>query len=206
MASELYLWINAFIPRDIQGLTRAVPGRQGQTMIDGPPGFSCFLTDQRGFGTDPTANARIHAGARIDLDPFPSKFFGFEKLIGMTHQVHCDSGIDKAQERASADGVIFKDYFVLEHLQFLEINASIRNPLTPPGSPYIDFSVSFQINHASGQLYLNGKVEPFPAFEAYARFRGKTLTLLQRSPDPGATPLSLYGSANKEINGQVSLL
>src|SRR5919108_1609130 len=64
------VWINAFIPRQVPGKTRPVPGAtNGQTMLSGPvPGVSdCFCTDNRGFSRDIHASSRMHAELEIDL-------------------------------------------------------------------------------------------------------------------------------------------
>lgn len=65
-------WINAFIPRDVSGYTKPVPGgpHRGKTMIPGPnPVSDCYLTDQRDFSNDIHAKSRMHSEFRMALDP-----------------------------------------------------------------------------------------------------------------------------------------
>jgi hypothetical protein len=196
----LRIWINAFIPADISGVTRGVPQNPGKTMIDGPPGYGCFLTDQRGFSGDPGASARIHAGGSINS----SLKFTSERSVGTTHQVDCESGRKRDEAVASTESISISHQSPLEHLLQIKISAAVSNPLTPPGSPDIDFNTDIRINYAMGKIKLAGMVEPFPAFEAYVIHEGRTFTLFQRPPDPGASPLWLYGPPNKSVSGNIT--
>jgi hypothetical protein len=198
------LWINAFIPANIPGLSRPVPGPGPTqfTMIDGPPGLGCFLTDQRGFSSDPKASARIHASVDFGdgLEGRP------ERAVGTTHQVDCGTGRSIASKTASIGGIVVEEEHPLEHICLITIRASVANPIVP-GSPDIDFLVHFSVGFAVPHraVRVNGHVEPFPAFEAYVLDGMRIHTLFTRSPDPGATPLDLYGPASRSVNGRVKL-
>src|SRR5680860_1378141 len=66
---EVTVWINAFIPGDLPGLTLDRPGHPGETMLPDVPGpWACFLTDQRGFSNDIGKSARLHQEVIVDLD------------------------------------------------------------------------------------------------------------------------------------------
>ena len=93
---SMKFWINAFIPRDVPGYTRPVPGQTGLTMIPGPmnrvvlttegrgpvrPGMpplvdvsDCYYTDQRDFSSDIHAKSRMHAEVRVDFTVSPPRF------------------------------------------------------------------------------------------------------------------------------------
>jgi hypothetical protein len=49
-----------------------------------------------------------------------------------------------------------------------------------------------------------GKIDAFPAFEAYARLNGVTKTLFTSSPPPGNTVVNLLGGANRPVTGVAS--
>ena len=69
--TSIKFWINAFIPRDLPGLTKAMPkGRyRGSTMIPGPTPISdCFLTDQRSFSSQINAKSRMHSEFSLKLE------------------------------------------------------------------------------------------------------------------------------------------
>lgn len=91
------VWINAFIPRDIVGRTRAVPaigGRidrrlVGKTMFD--TNFGCGLTDQRSFSTDPNISSRMHSQAKIDL--VMPRIIDQKHRIDPSVQLHCMTGV-----------------------------------------------------------------------------------------------------------------
>jgi hypothetical protein len=87
---KIRIWLNAFIPRHVQGLTREVPTLDptmaGKTMFDTILG--CGLTDQRSFSPDLKASSRMHSSAVIDLDADPRTWKQFHR-IHPSVQVNC---------------------------------------------------------------------------------------------------------------------
>src|ERR1700730_11224831 len=84
MWGHVMVWINAFIPRDIPGTTELIKEgvNKGKTVIPvgafaehvhpsfwGDPSGVGFVTDQRGFSSDPKASVRVQSWARLDLSP-----------------------------------------------------------------------------------------------------------------------------------------
>src|SRR5829696_7973090 len=62
------IWINAFIPHDVPGLTKPYPKDPKMSMLPGPTDFNdCFLTDQRSFSSDPRAKSRMHSEVELDI-------------------------------------------------------------------------------------------------------------------------------------------
>jgi hypothetical protein len=66
-ADTIQLWVKAFIPTSGPTAIVPVPGHPGQTMLRGPAGIGCFLTDQRGFDTDIGKPARMTSTITFDL-------------------------------------------------------------------------------------------------------------------------------------------
>ena len=82
----------------------------------------------------------------------------------------------------------------------IAIDMAASNPCFR-GSPNIDVDGEFRINIKQRTVAFDGKVEPFPAFEAYVSFGNVTKTLFTRGPVPGATPVDLFGNPNRPVFG-----
>src|SRR5438309_12117762 len=88
-ARSVTVWLNAFVPWDISGLTATVPDgpHAGKTAIADSTLF--HLTDQRAFSNDPLASSRMHSRVSIDLA-------GSEPAVTVTHR--CDWAISCNRE------------------------------------------------------------------------------------------------------------
>lgn len=213
--AKLRLWVNAFIPGRIQGLTSPlVQGpHAGETALAGPrPGANeCFLTDQRLFNDDPMSSFRMQALAEIDM---AASTIRLTANTGKTFRLSCDRGAVQCERRAGADRIRAKN-FSSETLAdgdrryFVTLEAAAGNPcvdlagLTIP-SPDIEWvirvSVLFERAAGKARVSFDGMVEPFPAFEIYALLNGPRPTvLLQEGPLPGSTPWNLPGSPNRAV-------
>lgn len=213
--AEVKLWVNAFIPGQISGLTfPLVQGPHlGETVIEGPkPGAKeCFLTDQRLFSDDPTGSFRMQALIEIDMAASTLKL---TPGTGKTVRLSCDKGIVQCEKRAGADRIKAKG-FGSETLPggdrryFVTLEAAAGNPcvdLTGVSipSPDIDwnFRISILFERSSGKVKVSfdGMIEPFPAFEMYAVHEGPHPTLLfAEGPLPGSSPWSLPGNPNRAV-------
>jgi hypothetical protein len=78
---------------------------------------------------------------------------------------------------------------------------AVANPIVP-GSPDIDVRCQIAADFYGRKISISGFVEPFPAFEAYAKIEGKLITLAQLSPLEGASPWNLIGEPNRRISGE----
>ena len=82
----------------------------------------------------------------------------------------------------------------------LDLQAAANNPLFT-GSPDIDAIGTFSIDVSTRRVHFTGKVDEFPAFEAYASpSDGPTVTLLQLLPVPGNSPGNLFGGADRSVD------
>lgn len=213
--SKLKLWVNAFIPGRIQGLTSPlVQGPHlGDTALEGPkPGANeCFLTDQRLFSDDPTSSFRMQALVEIDMAASTMKLTA---ATGKTVRVSCDRGAMQCERKAGSDRIRARN-FSSETLAdgnrryFVTLEAAAGNPcvdlagLSIP-SPDIDWvirvSILFERATGKARISFDGMIEPFPAFEMYALLNGpRPMILFQEGPLPGSSPWNLPGSPNRAV-------
>lgn len=204
------LWISSFLPKDISSLTKQCPSKPGQTMIPGPiPGVSdCFLTDQRGFSTDPKASSRIHSMANLSfrLGDFS---MSSETRADNTVEVDCEDGDVECDRTPDASGLRVEmkttpgSFRAEVHFKGGANNACFT------GSPQIDWDVfvSVQIRASrTGRVTIQpgSKVEPFPAFEIYFDTGREVLSLAQLQPLAGSGPWNLPGNPNRNVSGQLN--
>jgi hypothetical protein len=204
------IWLNAFIPGDIPGLTNIVPGsgsHAGKTMIPGPtPVNDCFLTDQRSFSANPSASSRMHSEIEIDLTVprIVSEFHRCDPTI----EVDCEDGDEECNSSANTGRMKFLN-FRSTSIVAVDIVGAANNPCFT-GSPDIDYEGTIEITiDPSTQIVsvaFSGRIEPFPAFEMYATLNGgSSMPIFRESPVPGATPRDLFGDANRPVSGRVEL-
>jgi hypothetical protein len=200
-------WINAFIPRDIFGLTKEISGGTyaGKTAIDGPlPISDCFLTDQRSFDTSRNAKSRMHSEGVLYID-------GDNLMLNQAHrcddtiEVDCEDGDEECKDRASTSKMslsLVSSTTVDEKARIL-VNMAASNPCFF-GSPDIDVVGEIVVDFAAEQVIFTGKVEPFPAFEAYTIVdSGSIQSLLQLLPLAGSSPSDLFGPPNRAFSVSV---
>ncbi len=200
-AMGIDVWINAFIPKHIRGLTHTVPN-SSRTVIAGPPLFDCFFTDNRSYSQSLNASYRIQAGA-TDLNILMEETRSFRR-VGRTKRVDCESGRVIRSARASTSGIRVEFRRPLDHQLICYVTAGVSNPLVP-GSPDIDIKTAFSLNVATGRVSISGWVDDFPAFEAYVSHNGNTKMLRRLGPKRGASPYSLFGPASREFKGETYL-
>lgn len=215
VTANLKLWVNAFIPRDIENLTITIPGSGpygGRTAIKGPASTSrsaspsCYLTDQRGFSSSLSGNHRMQSLVEIDLISSSKKD---TPHTDATIRVQCSTGAKECEEASKKERITVKNFSV-EALPdgntryFFTLEAAANNPCVEAGSPDIDWKLLVIVlyDRLSGKAKINvdGFIEPFPAFEMYAILNGPNpTTIFQEKPIPGSTPWNLPGSPNRAV-------
>lgn len=200
-------WINAFIPRDIFGLTKEISNGPyaGQTVIPGPlPISDCFLTDQRSFSTSRSAFSRMHSEGVLAID-------GNNLMLNQAHrcdsttEVDCEDGDEECKQSGSTDNMSLSlvTPTITNEKARISVNMAANNPCFF-GSPDIDVQGEIVIDFAAEQVIFTGNVEPFPAFEAYVIVdSGSVQALLQLSPLPGSSPKDLFGPPNRAFSVSV---
>jgi len=250
-ALTLRFWINAFIPSYVAGYTINITSgaNAGKSAIPLPgaarvnPGnlFKAwnagFLTDQRGFDSNPGASVRMRSWAEIDVAP------GRFSLIDAQHETSGTTEVDTSSgatiDTAPADMSRCRWGALTDVTPVTPITAgSVRVPFggsapivvgvrptsvatfamtltAAAGDPLvytaadIDYEGTFTITlnpsaPTAITLAFQGKLDAFPAFEAYAQFNGTTKTVFVAPPPLGNTVMNLAGYANRPISGTVS--
>lgn len=212
MIEIIDVWLNAFIPRDVSGATTVANGiHAGKQAIRGPA-FDYFLTDNRGFDATMSASSRMSSRAVITFEKaylpevvhLKNRCDATVKLDG-DGDVTCNQSADTG--RMQATGVTSgcqSDGRLAVRFRFVgsAANACIS------GSPDIDWNIAVSVfrnaDLNTATIEANGVVEPFPAFEMYARARnGPPNRIFGVSPLPGASPFNLFGGPTRNVGGSV---
>ena len=201
-------WINAFIPRDIPGYTRAVPAgpHRGKTMIPGPnPAADCYLTDQRDFSSSLPAKSRMHSLFTLHLTGWPPRFTESHGCDPTTEldcedgDVECtDTGSNARMRFSLLPGRVTSPSGPFQ----IEMNCAGNNPCSPSSrlGGDVDYHGRITVAPAASRIDFDLTVDAFPAFEAYASINGRPPTTVFRLPPPqGNTVMNLPGGANRRV-------
>ncbi|MGH2559991.1 MAG: hypothetical protein ACRDJH_13065 [Thermomicrobiales bacterium] len=211
--TTITLWVNAFIPRDVPGVSQPVPAGDfaGMTMLPGPTAINdCFLTDQRTFSADFNAPSRMHSEITIDVEN--GRVVGERggtHWCSPTHEVDCEDGDVECTATARNRGRFSVFWSSRDVTLFgVYLNADGNNPCWR-GSPDIDYEGLFLIRLDASReravVTFAGRVDAFPAFEAYASSGGSPRPLFQLMPPVGNTPAELFADAARPVGGIAEL-
>lgn len=206
---EIRLWVNAFIPKTIKGLTRVVPAgtHKGKTMISGPTLVNdCFLTDQRTFSDDSKACSRLHGEVIVSINSDGKYVIKSHSVrCDETIEVDCEDGDEECKKSAKTDRLKLTLDAKKSTVDTIVISVSMaaNNPCFTP-SPDIDIAGEFRVDLKNRTAAFDGKVEPFPAFEGYVTFGKKTEKLFTREPNPDSSPKNLVGDADQPVSGKAT--
>ena len=195
-------WLNAFIPRDIFGVTTILRDGEykGLTALSERP---CYLTDQRNFSNDLQAPSRTHSWVKVDLT-------ASEPVL--TQHQRCDDLIEC--DPASGE-VLRKQRGSMSKMKF-SLEATSPSILIQMDCKYGD-SIP-QAGHGIGEIEYKGKIEIdpttrsinvdmmiclFPAFEGYAAIdSGPATVLFRHAPPTGILNLGPPPGANRRIRSR----
>ncbi|KAL4923643.1 uncharacterized protein BDV17DRAFT_276565 [Aspergillus undulatus] len=196
-------WIKAFIPLNVAGVTRSYPKDSDMTMIGGIPIVGdCFLTDQRGFSNASDAKARMSSQAWVWINPKGYRW-SQQHYCDETTEVDCEDGDVEGRETQNNDGMKFSLLTGSNTSVILGFQAARNNPLVT-GSPDIDLTGTLIVDRDDKFVEFVGKVDEFPAFEAYVSInKGSPREVARLGPKPDAGPGSLFGDANRPFRGRV---
>jgi hypothetical protein len=227
------IWVNAFIPANVDGYTLGITQGpfSGQTAIPLPPIARLnplnlakplsagYLTDQRAFSSDPSASVRMQSLADFSKTPvgwqLNNGFVGAHRTSGTTE---IDTDIGEFLDFANAPmnrctfsgGESEPPDRGTPFTQIFHLRASAFDPLVSLAAD-IDYLGSFTITTTPGiegdvvQIDWTLSVDAFPAFEAYVERDGEVTTLLMEPPPAGNTVEDLLGPANRSFGGAVTL-
>lgn len=203
---SIKFWINAFIPRNISRLTKRVPKgkHSGKTMIPGPfPISDCFLTDQRSFSNHVHAKSRMHSELKLIVQGSNATFTQWHHC-DLTCECDCEDGEPECEKKSSSTDMRFTLPSRIDVVQpmTVKLKGAANNPCHT-GSPAIDYMGAITIDLAERSIEFNGKVDAFPAFEAYATINdGAGVTMFQILPKPGKTPWNLVGGPSESVKAK----
>jgi len=205
---KVIIWINAFIPKDVPGVTKTVPSGafKGKTMVEAPwyVPAECFLTDNRSFSSQPAAKSRMRQGLVIDLHPL--QVSDHIKYSDPTTEIDCSSGKIVCLSMADSKGIRYSVKEKGSDKLLVHIEGSASNPCIRV-SPNIDYEGSFlvQVGDDQRSIAFMGLVDEFPAFEMYAvsTIHKSPLTIFKSLPPKGKTPTSLFGGPKLKRKGFV---
>ena len=213
--SSVKFWINAFIPRDIPGYTRPVPRHPGLTMIPGPqrPGIGgfrieisdCYHTDQRGFSNDIHAKSRMHSEFTLEFGSLPPRLTQWHNCDATT-ECDCEDGDVECHKTGSTSRMKFAllPSRVSSPSGPFEVwmECASSNPCAPTSRLFgdIDYNGRITVSLAGRSIQIDGLIDQFPAFEAYATINhGAGATMFRLPPPAGNTVMNLPGAANRSI-------
>ncbi|KAF5854843.1 hypothetical protein ETB97_011061 [Aspergillus alliaceus] len=196
-------WIKAFIPLNVAGVTKSYPKDRDMTMIGGIPIIGdCFLTDQRGFSNASDAKSRMSSHAWVWIKPKGYRW-SQRHYCDETTEVDCEDGGVEGTETQNNESMRFRLLSGSNTSVVLGFQAARNNPLVT-GSPDIDLMGTLIVDHDDKFVEFVGKVDEFPAFEAYVSInKGSPREVARLGPKPGADPKSLFGDANRSFRGRV---
>jgi len=207
--NSVRIWLNAFIPNSVCEM-------HGDLFaIRVPVVNRLFTGDQREFSNSVGASARMHSEVIIGaLDGDNFQVVSEVQVCGESHEID-DSGNIIASATAPTDRMKF---FNLRGSQTIDPNGGVIDGI--PGSvqidvagsaslplisaPDIDYSGSFIIDRAEGNVLFKGAIDGFPAFEMYFQADdGPVVTLGQFSP---ISPIELIGEENRPVSISAQIL
>ena len=203
---DIVFWINPFIPLNFEDVTHPWPKHPGKTVIkafDGVPLIGgCFVTDQRGFSDALDASARMHSQAGVQIDAIAYHWSQMNHC-GQTIKVDCGDGSEKKHGTADTDDMKFTLKEGSSNRVVLAYKGSAGNPLVP-SAPTIDIVGTLTVDRVNKFIEFSGKVDDFPAFEAYFEIDGRgPYKLIGIGPKPGPDASSLFGAANRAVSARL---
>lgn len=212
----LRVWLNAFIPVDLEGAERVSSGpHAGKTMLSSPgPVDAWFLTDQRGFSDEPTAHSRMHSEFMLALPT--CDVLREDHCCDDTVQVDPETGEELCRETPDTADMAFSEYKASPQARAwtCTLSGSTRNACLKLGpikvSPNLDYRGVFNLAWSEDlrevTLVFDGLVETYPAFEMYASLDGGPIVPVFRlGVEEGTTPANLAGAPTRSVLEQVKL-
>jgi hypothetical protein len=211
----------------LPGVARLHPGNTLKPLNVG------YLTDQRSFSSNPAASTRMRSIVTVDLTPGSCRPLTALHETSGTTEVDIGTGAQLGFANADMSRCTWQQAVITTpivlgsvHVPFgglVPINAGFRPPnpnefhmdlVAQAGDPLvagaadIDYEGRFSVWQSGTApnvvtVTFTGKLDSFPAYEAYAAYGGVTQTLFTSAPPPGNTVLNLLGRATRPISATV---
>jgi hypothetical protein len=220
------IWLNSFIPRDVLGVTHplTVGPRAPTTYVIGPPvpAFGippfkrgAFLTSNRFFDSSDTrapTHFKMHSDITVDFLPGGKSILGKPVHVGgESSEIEPTTGVVLRTEFGSTLRMfIFQvpGLFVPGGAVRLSVRMASAIPLIFGASLVADMDIqgSITIFPASREVTFEGKVDSFPAYEAYVSGDGNPpVTLFNIPIAPGKTPNDLIGPPDVPVKNVITI-
>jgi hypothetical protein len=190
-----------------------------------------YLTDQRSYSGDPKASTRMRSIVTVDLTPGSCRPLTAKHESSGTTEVDIGTGAQLGFAYADMSRCTWQQAVVTTRLELgstflpfarlVPVSAGFRPPdpsefhmdlVAMAGDPLvagaadIDFLGRFSVFQSvldpkDVTVTFAGKLDWFPAYEAYARLGGVTKTLFVMPPPPGNTVINLLGGATRPVSG-----
>jgi hypothetical protein len=178
-----------------------------------------YLTDQRGFSGSPSASVKMQSWVEVNLSSL--QVTGMNHRSSGTTEVNLKTGVVLGFKVADMKNCSWKlvggkgspppGGFLLSAppgvLFVLDLKASAGDPLVSAAAD-IDYEgrVVIKSGPTSGAeiIDFSGKIDTFPAFEAYASLDGKTKAFFHEPPPKGNTVTNLPGAATRPFKATVT--
>lgn len=213
---KVTVWFNVFIPQHIPGLTFPLSGSPGVTAVTDdslPLGIKRTIqTNNRLFDDtlSPHLSSLLHSQVIVDFGLLSAG----SPSITQTHTPGLVFDVDSAthkplgSRRLSATAS-FVTVFSAPYEVRLRVQLSVSHPfgslLSLAGN--MDVTGDLIIRRGSRNIEVKGKVDDFPAYEAYATEGGSAFgkAIYTLSVPPGKKPKDLLGSPSRAASGSVVL-
>jgi hypothetical protein len=196
-------WLNAFIPRDIFGVTTMLQEGEykGLMALSESP---YYLTDQRNFSNDLRASSRMHSLAQVD-------FAVSEPILTQHHRcddlIECDpaSGVVLKKQRVGTSKMKFS---LVATSPTILIQMDCRYgeliPRAAHGIDEIEYKGTIEIAPATRSIDIDLMICLFPAFEGYAAIDdGPGTVLFRHAPPAGILALGPPRGAKRRIRARL---
>jgi hypothetical protein len=195
--AKIKVWLNAFIPKDIAGLTVPAPSNfPDQTLIPLVPilidyTLFGFMTDQRSFSNNPGASYRSHNEIVLETDGNIVAVNSTSHLAGVTTlvdrilgtSVSLTGSIDASFLGVNTENGIFTARLISSAQPGLYAWANLYEV------PAIDVIGKMTINFNTRTASFSGLTDSFPAYEMYLSYNdGPGIAICQKQPEPGSNP------------------
>ncbi len=201
-AKHIKIWLKAFIPNAGLQIVEKVPGSPGHTMIPGPHVLgipvdgTCYNTNDRGFSSSPSAEAKISIVTEFDvLSPGIGNIIKTAPQIGESIRYDCGTGSVLGRKSASSQDVKLGEPSYNAGVVTFAVDAEASNPfvpLPPAISPSIKMHGTFTVDVSRRKARFVGTVAKFPSYEAYVAMDARPpIAVFQLSPAADASPWSL---------------
>ena len=173
-------------------------------MIPGPL-VDCYLTDQRSFSSKRHALSRLHSEGALHVDGNDLRLSQAHRCDA-THEIDCKTGVVDCEKKGDTDNMKLSlvAETIVDGKAKIKVKLAANNPCFF-GSPDINVEGKINIDFEAKKITFKGKVEPFPAFEAYVVVDGgSAIPLLQLLPLKDSSPGDLFGPPSRSFTESIT--